>query len=97
MQKYYNAAQYGNRNTNGFGTDYWNKMNDTWEYDGAQWHRRATSASPPARYAHCMSYDLIRRRVVLVANADVDVRRRDLVASGKHKRAAERGCTEPRI
>jgi beta-lactamase class D/D-alanyl-D-alanine dipeptidase len=24
MQKYYDAARYGNRNTNGFGTDYWN-------------------------------------------------------------------------
>ncbi len=25
MQKYYDAAGYGNRNTNGFGADYWNK------------------------------------------------------------------------
>lgn len=25
MQKYYDAVGYGNRNTNGFGTDYWNK------------------------------------------------------------------------
>jgi beta-lactamase class D len=25
MQKYYDAVGYGNRSTNGFGTDYWNK------------------------------------------------------------------------
>jgi beta-lactamase class D/D-alanyl-D-alanine dipeptidase len=27
MQKYYDAASYGNRSTDGFGTDYWNKGN----------------------------------------------------------------------
>jgi hypothetical protein len=37
---------------------------ETWEYDGAAWHRMAIP-SPPARQAHAMGYDNKRGRLVL--------------------------------
>jgi hypothetical protein len=40
-------------------------LDDTWEWRGADWHRRATTGSPHARYRHAMALDLARDRVVL--------------------------------
>src|SRR5262245_1389503 len=38
---------------------------DTWEWDGVNWVQRAPGISPPGRFAHAMSYDVLRSRVVL--------------------------------
>jgi hypothetical protein len=42
---------------------------DTWEYDGADWTRVATAASPLARTAHAMTYDPTVGAVVLFGGA----------------------------
>jgi hypothetical protein len=41
------------------------QVNDTWEWDGANWIQRTPATSPPARYHHAMAYDATRQRVVL--------------------------------
>jgi len=38
---------------------------DTWEWDGAGWLNVPTTITPPARSAHALVYDAVRRRVVL--------------------------------
>src|SRR5262249_52813903 len=38
---------------------------DTWEWDGTDWTRRATASSPPARYGHVLAFDAVRGRTVL--------------------------------
>ncbi len=38
---------------------------DTWEFDGYYWEQRFPANSPPARYAHTMTYDAARRVTVL--------------------------------
>lgn len=40
-------------------------LGDTWEYDGSNWTNAAPAASPPARLAHAMAYDITRGRTVL--------------------------------
>jgi pimeloyl-ACP methyl ester carboxylesterase len=40
-------------------------FNDTWEWDGNNWIRRTLPTSPPARWAHGMTYDQGRNRVIL--------------------------------
>lgn len=40
-------------------------LNDTWEYDGVSWTQISTAVSPPARDAHAMVYDPVRRVTVL--------------------------------
>jgi hypothetical protein len=41
-------------------------LGDTWEFNGVNWVHRSPAHSPPARYAHCMSYDSVRHRTVMV-------------------------------
>jgi hypothetical protein len=45
-------------------------LGDTWEYDGTTWVQRKPSTSPPPRKFHTMSYDSVRRRVVLFGGTD---------------------------
>jgi N-acetylneuraminic acid mutarotase len=33
----------------------WNRLNDTWEWDGSNWSKRSPSTSPPERYNHAMA------------------------------------------
>src|SRR6185312_10445102 len=40
---------------------------DTWEWDGTSWTQKLPLVSPDARYDHTMTYDPVRRRVVLFA------------------------------
>ncbi len=42
-----------------------NRLNDTWEFDGSTWTRIVTAASPPIRASPGMAYDAQRQRVVL--------------------------------
>ncbi|HLQ38766.1 MAG TPA: kelch repeat-containing protein [Planctomycetota bacterium] len=42
-----------------------NRLDDTWEFDGARWNRIMTTTSPPARTGHALAYDSARRRIVL--------------------------------
>ena len=38
---------------------------DTWEWDGKAWNQRTPLTSPPARKAHAMAHDAVRREIVL--------------------------------
>jgi hypothetical protein len=40
-------------------------LDDTWEWDGLGWTRRAPASSPPGRFCHAMAYDSQRRRTVV--------------------------------
>lgn len=40
-------------------------FNDTWEWDGGNWIRRSPATSPPARWAHALTYDQRRNRIIL--------------------------------
>jgi len=44
---------------------------DTWEWDGNIWQERAPSVRPPARFAHAMTWDGARARVLLFGGIDV--------------------------
>jgi hypothetical protein len=44
-------------------------QNDTWEWDGAAWHRRMIGG-PPARLGHVMAYDSARAVTVLFGGAN---------------------------
>ena len=44
--------------------------NDTWEYDGEDWHHIVTLHSPPPRYYGGLAYDSVRRVVVLFGGTD---------------------------
>lgn len=39
--------------------------NETWEWDGFDWHAMAPTLSPPARQGHSLVFDAARRRTVL--------------------------------
>lgn len=41
------------------------RMRDTWEWDGSAWIQRNPLAAPTPRWGHAMSFDAVRRRVVL--------------------------------
>lgn len=41
------------------------QLSDTWEFDGTDWTQKFPSTSPPARYAHTMTYDPTRQRVII--------------------------------
>src|SRR5262249_34001120 len=41
-------------------------MNDTWTYDGVDWHQENPAHPPAARMLHSMSYDPVRQRVLMV-------------------------------
>lgn len=41
------------------------ELDDTWEWDGANWTLRTPAVSPPGRHNHAMAYDSIRQRTVL--------------------------------
>ncbi len=46
-------------------------VNDTWEFDGAVWHRMPSlTASPPAREDHAIAYDSGRKRIVLFGGSN---------------------------
>lgn len=40
-------------------------LSDTWEWDGVTWTQRTPATPPPARNGHTMTWDPIRRRVVM--------------------------------
>lgn len=40
-------------------------FDDTWEFDGLQWHQLAPAASPPMRARHEMAFDATRGRTVM--------------------------------
>jgi hypothetical protein len=47
-------------------------VNDTWEYDGKEWHQLKFSLSPPARYGHAMVYDEAKGVVILFGGIGLD-------------------------
>ncbi len=47
------------------GVDGSGRRDETWEWDGAQWHERALATNPPARSHHAMTWDATRLRAVL--------------------------------
>src|SRR5690606_33781315 len=57
-----------------FGGALWGTPNsraDTWEWDGTQWLQvTPVSGGPPARRDHAMTYDSVRRRVLLFGGSD---------------------------
>jgi len=46
--------------------------NDTWMYDGEEWSQISTATAPPGRYDHQMTYDPIRKTVVLFGGYRAD-------------------------
>jgi hypothetical protein len=46
------------------------RLSDTWEWDGRQWHRIVLSSGPGARSHHRMAYDAARGVVVLFGGGD---------------------------
>jgi hypothetical protein len=49
-----------------------NAMNDTWEWDGADWTRRTPVDSPSRRLYHAMAYDASRGEIVLFGGIATD-------------------------
>jgi hypothetical protein len=49
-------------------------MADTWAWDGSNWIQHTPATSPPARSGHALSYDILRRRVVLFGGEGPDQR-----------------------
>lgn len=47
------------------GTDYANRLAETWEWDGSQWNERFPAVRPPARSAFGFTYDGVRGRAVV--------------------------------
>ncbi|MEZ5963215.1 MAG: kelch repeat-containing protein [Planctomycetota bacterium] len=47
-------------------------LDDTWAWDGAQWHRLEPPRRPPARAFAAMAYDPIRRQVLLYGGTTDD-------------------------
>src|SRR5678816_3454254 len=45
---------------------------DTWEWDGAQWDMKSETAAPQARMWPAMTYDVLRRQVVLFGGFTAD-------------------------
>lgn len=52
-----------------------NALNDTWEWDGATWRRATPLLSPPARTSAAMTWDPIRKRLVLFGGSSSVVAR----------------------
>ncbi len=52
-----------------------NHVNDTWEYDGTDWHRMQPAHAPTPRRSHAMAYDAHRGVVVLFGGWDPNVGR----------------------
>jgi hypothetical protein len=46
-------------------------LGDTWEWDGVTWVQRSPALAPSPRFAHAMTYDPVRRRVLLFGGFDV--------------------------
>ena len=42
-----------------------NGLNDTWEFDGTNWRQISLPTSPPARWAHAMTYDVNHQKIIL--------------------------------
>jgi len=49
----------------------------TWEFDGTNWSRATTAATPSARSSCCLTYDLARMLVVMFGGVDVRGARND--------------------
>ena len=47
------------------------RSDETWEWNGTNWLKRALSLSPTARHGHAMAYDAARRVVVLVGGSAI--------------------------
>lgn len=54
-------------------------LRDTWEWDGSAWIQRNPLAAPMPRWGHAMSFDAVRRRVVLFGGTT-----RTLVGNGTY-------------
>lgn len=46
------------------------ELDETWEWDGAAWHKCAPTKKPHARHYHAMACDEVRKRVVLFGGVD---------------------------
>ena len=40
-------------------------LDDTWEWNGANWLQKTVINSPPGRYWHSMAYDSIRQKIII--------------------------------
>jgi hypothetical protein len=47
-------------------------MDDTWEFDGSSWTKMSPVMRPKARNDHAMTYDPVRKRVILFGGRDAD-------------------------
>ncbi|MHC5069121.1 MAG: protein kinase domain-containing protein [Planctomycetota bacterium] len=47
-------------------------MDDTWEFDGGSWTKMSPATRPKARNDHAMTYDPVRKRVILFGGRDAD-------------------------
>lgn len=47
-------------------------FNDTWEYDGSNWTKITTAATPDARSYHSMVYDTVKGKVLLYGGKNVN-------------------------
>lgn len=56
-----NIVLFGGLTNSGGGGDF----NDTWVWDGANWDLRTPASSPPSLASAAMSYDAVRREIVL--------------------------------
>jgi len=45
-------------------------LNDTWEWDGFQWHEVSTASQPGARAYHAMAWDGTSQKIILQGGAD---------------------------
>lgn len=56
----------GQANTGG---KYWEALNETWAWDGANWQQQFPPTLPPVRWGANMAYDRARRSIVLFGGA----------------------------
>jgi hypothetical protein len=52
------------------GGEYWEALNETWAWDGANWQRQSPSTLPSARWGASMAYDRAKKSIVLFGGAD---------------------------
>jgi len=51
------------------GGKYWEALNETWAWDGANWQQQFPPTLPPARWGANMAYDHARKSIVLFGGA----------------------------
>jgi hypothetical protein len=45
-------------------------LNETWEYDGRDWTKLSPKTVPPKRFSHSMSYDPVRKQILMFGGAN---------------------------